>query len=84
MCTMNLLQPYNSIIETRTRISREPLVSQTSAYMQNERTGGQPFTAHIKHRTVALIRTEILREIGVAFFLGHPVELGRRNSIRET
>ena len=34
---MNLLQTIGLIIKTGMRISQEPLIAQTSAYMQNER-----------------------------------------------
>ena len=49
-------------------ISQEPLIALTCFCMQNER---EDLLSLPTHRTVALIQTEILRKIGVAFFFRH-------------
>ena len=45
------------------------IVYRSDPCLYAKRMGGHHLSAHIKHHTVALIRTEILRTIGVAFFL---------------
>ena len=58
MCKMNVLQTIEFDNRNRNQnISGTACLSDLCLYAK--RTGGHPITAHIKHRTVALIRTEI-------------------------
>ena len=58
MYRMNLFQSIEFDNQNRNQnISRTAYRSDHCLYAK--RTGGHPLTAHIKHRTVALIRTEI-------------------------
>jgi hypothetical protein len=58
MCTMNLLQTIEFNNQNQNQnISGTACLSDLCLYAK--RTGGHPLTAHIKHGTVVLIRTEI-------------------------
>ena len=50
-------------------------VYRSDMFLYAKRKGGPPLSAHIKHRTVALIRTEILRKICVELFFIQPVPI---------